>query len=172
MPVSAVIMVSAQLGSQIWARVGARAVLVAGLTTAAAGMALLTRISPTATYVGTLLPATLVLGAGLGVSFVALTSFAVAGVPREDAGVASALLNASQQVGGSLGLAILTMVASASFTRPAHPTPATQASATIDSWAVAFAVSAGLLLAAAVACGALVRVDPAVPPPPAASASE
>ncbi|MGH9063897.1 MAG: MFS transporter [Acidimicrobiales bacterium] len=159
LPVSAVIVVSAGLGSRALALFGPRAVLVGGLTTAAIGMALLTRISPTATYLGTLLPAMLVLAAGLGVSFVSLTSSAVSGVPQEDAGVASALLNAGQQVGGSLGLAVLTAVATARFdaARPLHPTAAAVAVATTSSWAWAFVVSAALLLAAAVITGSLVR---------------
>jgi hypothetical protein len=84
----------------------------------------------------------------------------VAGVPREDAGVASALLNASQQIGGSLGLAVLTAVATARFdaVRPIHPTPASIASATTSSWVWGFVVAALLLLGAAVVSGLLVRV--------------
>jgi EmrB/QacA subfamily drug resistance transporter len=164
LPISAVIVVSAGLASRILARVGPRLVLVVGLTTAAAGMALLTRISPTASYVGVLLPALVVLGAGLGVSFVALTSSAVAGVPREDVGVASALINAGQQVGGALGLGVLTAVAAAGLVHPVPPTPAAVALATTNSWVLAFEVSAGLLLGAAIVTGVLVRTGRAPSP--------
>jgi MFS family permease len=164
LPISAVIVLSAGLGSRILARVGPRLVLVGGLTTAAAGMALLTRISPTASYVGTLLPAMVVLGAGLGVSIVALTSSAVAGVSREDAGVASGLINASQQVGGAIGLGVLTAVAAAGLVHPARPTPAALAVATTNSWVLAFTVSAALLLAAAIVTGLLVRTGAAPRP--------
>jgi hypothetical protein len=91
------------------------------------------------------------------VSFVALTSSAVAGVPREDVGVASALINAGQQVGGALGLGVLTAVAAAGLVHPVPPTPAAVALATTNSWVLAFQVSAGLLLAAAIVTGVLVR---------------
>ena len=88
-----------------------------------------------------------------------ITSAAVSGVPREDTGVASALLNASQQIGGSLGLAVLTAVATARFdaVRPLNPTPATVASATTSSWAYAFVIGALLLFAAAIIAGWLLR---------------
>jgi sugar phosphate permease len=134
--------------------------LVTGFTLAATGLALLVRLSPTTGYVDVVLPSILLIGAGMGAAFVTMTSSAVAGVPREDAGVASALLNASQQIGGSLGLAVLTAVATARFdaVRPIHPTPASVASATTSSWVWGFVVAAVLLLAAAVVAGILVRV--------------
>jgi sugar phosphate permease len=91
----------------------------------------------------------------------------VAGVAQEDAGVASALLNASQQLGGSLGLAILIAVTSARFdaVAPRVPTPAALASATTSSWAYAFVVGALLLVSAAIIGGVLLRRRPAGAPP-------
>jgi EmrB/QacA subfamily drug resistance transporter len=160
LPISAVIITSAGIGSRILGRVGARPILVTGFTLAATGLALLVRVSPTTGYLDVVLPSILLIGAGMGAAFVSMTSSAVAGVPREDAGVASALLNASQQIGGSLGLAVLTAVATARFdaVRPVHPTPASVASATTSSWVWGFVVGAVLLLAAAVVAGLLVRV--------------
>jgi MFS family permease len=160
LPISAVIITSATIGSRILGRVGARPILVTGFTLAATGLALLVRVSPTTGYLDVVLPSILLIGAGMGAAFVSMTSSAVAGVPREDAGVASALLNASQQIGGSLGLAVLTAVATARFdaVRPLHPTPASVASATTSSWVWGFVVGAVLLLAAAVVAGILVRV--------------
>jgi hypothetical protein len=98
---------------------------------------------------------------------VSVTSSAVAGVPQEDAGVASALLNASQQLGGSLGLAILTAVASARFdaVAPRVPNPVALASATTSSWAYGFVVGALLLMSAAIIGGVLLRPRPAGPHP-------
>jgi hypothetical protein len=127
---------------------------------AATGLALLVRVSPTTGYLDVVLPSILLIGGGMGAAFVSMTSSAVAGVPREDAGVASALLNASQQIGGSLGLAVLTAVATARFdaVRPIHPTAASVASATTSSWVWGFVVAAVLLLGAAVVAGFLVRV--------------
>jgi MFS family permease len=152
------LVVSAGVGSRILGRVGARPILVSGFVLAAAGMALLARISPTTGYLN-LLPSLVLVGTGMGVAFVSVTSSAVAGVPREDAGVASALLNTSQQIGGSLGLAVLTAVATARFdaVRPGRPTPAALASATTSSWAYGFVVAAILLFLAAVVGGWLLR---------------
>ncbi|HWC40261.1 MAG TPA: MFS transporter, partial [Acidimicrobiales bacterium] len=114
LPISGMIITSATLGSRILTRVGPRPILVTGFLLAASGLALLVRISPTTGYLD-VLPSLLLIGGGMGAAFVSMTSSAVAGVPREDAGVASALLNASQQIGGSLGLAVLTAVATARF---------------------------------------------------------
>ncbi|HEY1634578.1 MAG TPA: MFS transporter [Acidimicrobiales bacterium] len=157
---------SATIGSRILARVGARRILVTGFLMAATGLALLVRISPTTGYLD-ILPSLLLIGGGNGAAFVSMTSLAVAGVPREDTGVASALLNASQQVGGSLGIGLLTAVAAARFSavRPRHPTPATLAAATTSSWVWGFVVGAVLLLAAAVTAGLLLRGRPEQPSP-------
>lgn len=148
---------SATLGSRILARVGARRILITGFLMAATGLALLVRISPTTGYLD-VLPSLLLIGGGNGAAFVSMTSLAVAGVSPEDAGVASALLNASQQVGGTLGIALLTAVAAARFeaVRPRHPTPATLAAATTNSWVWAFVVAAVLLLGAALVAGVLI----------------
>ncbi len=127
--------------------------------------ALLARISPTTGYLE-VLPSLLLIGAGMGAAFVGITSSAVAGVRREDTGVASALLNASQQIEGSLGLAVLTAVSTARFdaVSPVVPTPAAVASAYTSSWAYAFVVGALLLFAAAAIVGFLLRPHPDQPP--------
>jgi EmrB/QacA subfamily drug resistance transporter len=164
--VTATSITSATIGSRILTRVGARRILVTGFLMAAAGLALLVRISPRTGYLD-ILPSLLLIGGGNGAAFVSMTSLAVAGVPRQDTGVASALLNASQQVGGSLGIALLTAVAAARFSavRPSHPTPATLAAATTSSWVWGFVVGAVLLLGAAVTAGILVRARRERPPP-------
>jgi MFS family permease len=101
----------------------------------------------------------ILIGGGNGASFVSMMSLAVSGVPSEDTGIASALLSASQQIGGSLGIALLTAVAAARFAaiRPEHPTPHSLAAATTSSWVWGFFVAALLLLAAAVATALLLR---------------
>jgi EmrB/QacA subfamily drug resistance transporter len=164
--VTATSITSATIGSRILARVGARRILVTGFLMAATGLALLVRISPRTGYVD-ILPSLLLIGGGNGAAFVSMTSLAVAGVPREDTGVASALLNASQQVGGSLGIALLTAVAAARFSavRPRNPTPTSLAAATTSSWVWGFVVGAILLLGAAVTTGLLVRARRDQPPP-------
>jgi hypothetical protein len=129
---------------------------------------LLVRLSPSTGYLD-ILPSLVLIGGGNGAAFVSMTSLAVAGVPQEDTGAASALLNASQQVGGSLGIGLLTAVAAARFNavRPQHPTPATLAAATTSSWVWGFAVGAVLLLGAAVSAGLLLRGRPERPAPEA-----
>jgi sugar phosphate permease len=81
-------------------------VLAAGLLVSTAGFVLLTRVSGHGDYTSHVLPATFVLGAGLGMSFVPITIAATNGVAAGESGLASGLLNTTQQVGGSLGLAI------------------------------------------------------------------
>jgi EmrB/QacA subfamily drug resistance transporter len=170
--VTATSITSATIGSRILARVGARRILGTGFLMAATGLALLVRISPATGYLD-ILPSLVLIGAGNGAAFVSMTSLAVAGVPREDTGVPSALLTASQQVGGSLGIALLTAVAAARFdaVRPRHPTPATLAAATTSSWTWGFAVGAALLVGAAVSAWLLLRSRPDRPAPQAAPAT-
>ena len=101
----------------------------------------------------------------------ALTSSAVAGVPQEEAGVASALLNSGQQIGASLGLAILTAVSTArtNAIAPAGPPNSPAAvSALVDGWALGFVVAAGFLAGAGIVGGGLVRLRPADVVPEAA----
>ena len=94
----------------------------------------------------------------MGLCFVPLTLAAVAGVRGEESGVASALLNAAQQVGGALGLAVLgTVAATATRHRPAGPAP-DPAGALVHGYAVAFLVAGCVLLGAAAVAAAVVRV--------------
>ncbi len=158
LPISAALVISSGVGARMLGRVGARPILVTGFGLGAVAMLLLVRLSPTTGYLD-VLPPLLLLGAGMGGAFVSVTSSAVSGVPQEDAGIASALLNSSQQIGGSIGLAVLTAVATARFdaVRPLHPTPATLAAAETSSWAYAFFVAALLLFSAAIVGGWLLR---------------
>jgi EmrB/QacA subfamily drug resistance transporter len=167
--VTATSIASATIGSRILARVGARRILTTGFVMAAVGLALLVRISSTTGYFD-ILPSLVLIGGGDGAAFVSMMSLAVAGVRHEDTGIASALLSASQQVGGALGIGLLTAVAAARFdaVRPRHPTPATLAAATTNSWVWGFAVAAVLVLAAAVAAGLLLRGRPSEAMPVAA----
>ena len=164
LPMTGCIVVGAGIASRVLTRTGPRPLLVVGPLLGAAGMLTLAlRLAPEASYPAVVLPAICVLALGMGLTFVALTSSAVAGVPPEDAGVASALLNAGQQVGGSLGLAILTAVSTArtDAIAPGGPTgsPAS-VSALVQGWALGFVVAAGFLALAGVVAGSLVRLRP------------
>ncbi|MGD0452535.1 MAG: MFS transporter [Solirubrobacteraceae bacterium] len=111
LPLCFAIGISAGISSQVLTRVGTRPVIVAGALIAAGGMYWLSRIPVQGTYLANLLPGMLVLAFGFGPVFVGVTTAANSGVPAEQAGLAASLLNASQQLGGALGLAIFTALA-------------------------------------------------------------
>ena len=112
LPLCFAIGISAGVSSQLLSRVGTRPVIVAGALIAAGGLYWLSRIPVHGTYLHDLLPGLLVLSLGFGPVFVGVTTAANAGVPADKAGLAASLLNASQQLGGALGLAIFTALAS------------------------------------------------------------
>jgi EmrB/QacA subfamily drug resistance transporter len=103
--------VSATISSQLVARAGARLLLTVGTLVSAGGMFWLSGIDAHSGYAADLFGPLLIVGSGMGLCFVPLTLAAVAGVKGEETGISSALLNASQQVGGALGLAVLGTVA-------------------------------------------------------------
>jgi predicted MFS family arabinose efflux permease len=104
LPMTGFIVVGAAIASQLLSRIGPRPLLIIGPGLGAAGMlALALRLEPGSSYVTVILPGLCVLALGMGMTFVSLTSSAVAGVPAEDAGVGSALLNAlAGVIAGSL----------------------------------------------------------------------
>jgi EmrB/QacA subfamily drug resistance transporter len=110
LPLCAVGAISAGVSSQLIARVGSRPLIVTGAVISAGGLYLLSRIPVGGSYVPDLLPGLLLVALGIGGVFVAVTTAANAGVPADKAGLAAALLNASQWLGGALGLAIFTAV--------------------------------------------------------------
>ncbi|MER8043738.1 MFS transporter [Streptomyces sp. NPDC094032] len=110
LPVSAVIAVLAGITSQLLPRFGPKPFMVVGSLCLAAGLSWLTRTNVDSTYAGSILGPMLVLSAGMGMMFVSLTLMALSNVAPFEAGAASGLLNATQQVGGSLGLSILVTV--------------------------------------------------------------
>jgi MFS family permease len=107
LPLSAGIIVSAGVASQLVTRIGYKPTLVTGLVLVAIGLLWFSRISPGGSYVGDVLFPSLIAAVGLGLSFVPVTIAAVTGVEPREAGLASGLINTSQQIGGALGLAIL-----------------------------------------------------------------
>ncbi|GGO84732.1 MFS transporter [Wenjunlia tyrosinilytica] len=110
LPVSAVVVMGAGICSRQLPRFGPKPMMVIGALLAAAGLIWLTRINVDSTYIGSILGPMLLFGTGMGLQFVSLTLTAVSGVAPHEAGAASGLLNATQQVGGSLGLSILVTV--------------------------------------------------------------
>jgi EmrB/QacA subfamily drug resistance transporter len=125
LPMVAAIMVMAGVSAQLVSRIGARPLLLAGSAIGTGGFFWLSRINEHSTYVGGLLGPLLVTAAGLGMLFMPLTLVALSKVTDQDSGLASSLLNTGQQVGGSIGLAVLgtvawTVVANTARTSAAH----------------------------------------------------
>ena len=111
LPLCFAVGIAAGVSSQLLIRTGTRPMIVGGALVSAGGMYWLSRIPVHGSYLTDLLPGMLVLSLGVGPMFVAVTTAANAGVPADKAGLAASLLNASQQVGGALGLAIFTAIA-------------------------------------------------------------
>jgi EmrB/QacA subfamily drug resistance transporter len=120
LPLTLTLVAASALASRFVDRFTPKPVLVAGLVVATGGFLLLTRIVGHGDYTSHVLPAIIVLGAGLGMSFVPITIAATNGVAGGDSGLASGLLNTTQQVGGSLGLAILSSVSTTRVTSAVH----------------------------------------------------
>ncbi|MET8980482.1 MFS transporter [Streptomyces sp. NPDC004539] len=142
---------------KVIARFGPRGVLLAGLALVASGLGLLGTVSADGAYVSDVFPATVPLGIGFGLVMPALAGLAMSGATEEDSGLASGMFNTVQQVGASLGLAVLSSLAvSRTAGLLADGTPA--AEALTDGYRLAFRVSSGAVLAA-LAVAALVLRD-------------
>jgi MFS family permease len=128
LPFCFAVVVSAGISSQLLSRVGTRPVIVAGAIVTAGGLFWLSRIPVDGSYLADVLPGMLVVAVGGGGVFVGVATAANAGVPADKAGLAAALLTASQELGGALGLAILTAVSTSRTTHLlAAGTPSSQA---------------------------------------------
>jgi MFS family permease len=169
LPFTVGIVAGAGVSAQLLPRVGPRVLMFAGLLTAAAGMALLTRIGVDTSFWTHVLPAELILSFGMGVTFGPMSNTALVGVADHDAGVASALINTTQQIGGSLGTALLNTIFTSAvaayltahlgdLTDPSQ-LPALQAEATVHSYTVAFWVGAALIGVASLVALIMVRAS-------------
>jgi EmrB/QacA subfamily drug resistance transporter len=151
LPVSAGIIVGAGLSQQLIKRLGMRWVSIIGITVATAGMLYLTRLPVHGSYVADLLVGLLPLSIGMGLTFGPITLLGTSGVKTEDAGLASGLFNTAQQVGGSLGLAILASLAASQTSSALHSgASAGQLAARVSGYHVAFLAAAIMLAAGAV----------------------
>ncbi|WP_330263577.1 MFS transporter [Streptomyces griseorubiginosus] len=144
------------LSARTVGRFGAYRVLLAGLVLILAGMALLSRAPADGSYLADVLPALLLLATGFAAAMPALTGLAMAGAREEDAGLASGLFNTTQVVGGSLGLAVLSVLA-ASRTEGLLARGAELVPATADGYRLAFGVGAGIAAGALVLAAVVLR---------------
>ena len=138
---------SLRAAARLMMRFGAKPTLIAGLALVAAGLIVFRRAPVNAGYVGDLLPAMVLLGVGAGLVFPALMTLAMSAATPEDSGLASGLVNTTQQVGGALGLAVLaTLATTRTGALQAHG--ASTAAALTGGYHLAFTIAAVLVLAA------------------------
>ena len=152
------VVVVAGLSQWLCTKIGVKPVLVAGMTLNTAALIWYTQIPVDGTYVHDLLGGYLLFGFGLAFAFIPVSIAALAGVGPREAGLASGLLNTSQQVGGAIGVAIATSVA-VSQTTHLLQTGGSQAAALTSGYSRAFWVIAGISAAGVVAALVLVRSD-------------
>ena len=154
LPMTLTIVAASSLAPRLVARFGIRNVLTTGMLSAGAGLALLTGLEPGSSYAAHFLPGGVLAAAGLGLSLVPATIAAVQGVPAAESGLASGVLNTSRLVGGALGLAVLTTLAT-SRTDSKLAAGVETLQAHTDGYRLAFAVGAFLCLLGAIAAATL-----------------
>jgi len=159
LPLAGGIIVSAGMASQLVTRIGFKPVFVSGLVLTAIGLAWFAQVSVHGAYVSDILLPSLIAAVGLGFAFVSMTIAAVAGVGPQQAGLASGLINTSQQVGGALGLAILVSVATSktdSVMTAAGGAPSALPGALTEGFRAAFTVGIGFAVVGAILAAVLI----------------
>jgi predicted MFS family arabinose efflux permease len=158
LPLAVSIILSAGIASQLVTRIGFKTVMSIGMALIAAGLAWFSQISPDGTFVADVLGPSLLAAVGLGFSFVPVTIAAVSGVEDRQAGLASGLINTSQQVGGALGLAVLSTVAFTQIDNAAPTSSGAPSIATLtDGYGDAFLAGSGIALLGLIASLVLIR---------------
>lgn len=166
LPMVALLVVGAIVSGALMPKVGPRPLVALGGLVAAVGMALLTSIGTDSSYAAAVLPGLLVLGFGTGLIFGPAQNAATSGVTSGEAGVASALVNTGQQIGGSIGTAVfssLSATAISTYLKDHAATatqPATLVNATLSSYHLVFWIAAGVFVLSAALAGGLFRSGP------------
>ncbi|MGW0538666.1 MFS transporter [Streptomyces sp. NPDC003032] len=158
---------STQIGARLAPRLPARSLMAPALLVAAAGMAVLAQITPHTSYAAVVLPGMLLLGLGLGTAFTTVFGLVNAGVDPQDTGVASALVNTSQQIGGAIGTALLNTIATSSTASYLSGHPGARTAGMAHGFATATWAGAAILTASALLVMALINHRPAPAPEPA-----
>jgi EmrB/QacA subfamily drug resistance transporter len=164
--------VATTVTTKVLSRTGPKPLITAGMVISAVGMVLLTFLDAESTYLLNILPGLILVGAGLALVIAPGLASATYGVQREDAGVASAMVNTTQQIGGSIGTALLSTVVTNAITGKlgtGAPTPAAVEAATIHGYTTAFWWATAIFVFGTVVCGLLLRpgvqeLDPAAAP--------
>ena len=148
----------AMVAQMLVTRVGVKPVLVTGMSLLTVGLLYFTQVSVEGSYLGDLLPGFLVIAMGMAFAFVSISIAALAGVPAKDAGLASGLINTSQQIGGALGIAVLSSVAIAQSNDATSAGDAVPEALT-SGFQAAFWVGAGVAAVGVLASLILVRKE-------------
>ncbi len=159
LPFSAGIIAGAGVSSRLLPRTGPRGLLVTGLSLATLGLLWFSRLTPSSSYVTHVLVGEILVSIGMGITFVPMNSTSLFGVDEENAGVASALVNTTQQVGGALGTALLNTIAASatvSYLALRVHNASTRSAGAVHGYTTAFEVSAALVASAAVVAGLLI----------------
>ena len=155
LPMLAVVIPTGAIGqTRLVPRFGPRPLVTLGMMLAATAMLIFTRVTVDSSYATHVLPGLLVMGLGLGLITAPAMSTATRGVERQDAGVASAMVNTGQQIGGSIGTALLSTLASGaahSYGTAHRPAADLAAQAAVHGYTTAFAWSAGIFAIGALA---------------------
>jgi EmrB/QacA subfamily drug resistance transporter len=146
LPMTLCIVAGSTIASRLVGRVGAKPLLIAGMSLLTAGLFWFTDISVTGTYVGAMLVPSLLAAFGMGLAFVPATISAVSGVAPHEAGLASGLVNTARLFGGALGLAILAAIATSRTNADMHHAGTTAHAALVSGFQLAFVVSAAFAL--------------------------
>ena len=146
------------VAAQLVTRVGVKPVLVTGMATLTAGLVYFTQVSVGGSYLGDLLPGFLLIAVGIGFSFVPISIAALAGVQDAEAGLASGLINTSQQIGGALGIAALSTIATTQ-TESALSSGSALPFALVDGFTAAFVAGVVIAGLGVVAALTLIRRD-------------
>ena len=146
------------VAAQLVTRIGVKPVLVVGMAALTLGLLYFTQVSVDGSYVSDLLPGFLIIGVGIGFSFVPISIAALAGVQPAEAGLASGLINTSQQIGGALGIAALSTIAT-SQAEDAVLGGAAVPVALVDGFSSAFQIGAVFAALGLVAALTLIRRD-------------
>jgi EmrB/QacA subfamily drug resistance transporter len=165
--IGALVATSTTASTVLLPRVGPRLLVLPGMLIAAGGMVVLAQLGVHSTYAAHVLPGLIPLGVGLGLITAPAMNTATLGVDPGDAGVASATVNTAQQVGGSLGTALLNTIAttaSASFVAGKAASPAIAAEAAVHGYTTAFWWAAAIFATGAVLCGLLLQRSPRLEP--------
>jgi len=156
LPLAVSIILAAGAASQLVTRVGFKPVLATGMVLVSAGLVWFSQISVDGSYLGDILLPSLLAGIGLGLAFVPQTIAAMSGVADREAGLASGLINTSQQIGGALGLAVLSSIAFSTVNQLAAEGRVGPAALT-DGYADAFMVGSGIGILGVIATLVLIR---------------